>query len=194
MEKKIAPRVLVIGFGNPGRLDDGLGPALAAALEERDLPGVVVESNYQLSVEDAAEIAQHEVVIFADAHVSCEGPFVFQRIVPRRQESFTSHSVQPDAVLGLALEVFSGKTAGYLLGIRGHEFNEFEERLSEAANANLDAALDFIIALLEQADLGRFAHEAEADNDAPSLAGADPVIVAELARASHDGAPRSDSK
>ena len=29
-----APRnVLLIGFGNPGRLDDGLGPALAAEIE-----------------------------------------------------------------------------------------------------------------------------------------------------------------
>ena len=34
------PKIVVIGYGNPGRLDDGLGPALAEAKEnfERYLP------------------------------------------------------------------------------------------------------------------------------------------------------------
>ena len=54
-----AADILLIGFGNPGRLDDGLGPALADAIEKLALPGVTVESNYQLTVEDAAEIAKH---------------------------------------------------------------------------------------------------------------------------------------
>ena len=52
-----APRILVIGYGNPGRLDDGLGPAVASAMEEFNLPGVSVDSNYQLTVEDAASAA-----------------------------------------------------------------------------------------------------------------------------------------
>jgi len=30
-------KVLLIGFGNPGRLDDGLGPALAEIFEEKSL-------------------------------------------------------------------------------------------------------------------------------------------------------------
>ena len=192
-EATVAPRVLVLGFGNPGRLDDGLGPALAAAVRDRGLPGVTVESNYQLSVEDAAEVARHDVVIFADAHVSCEAPFVFQRVAPRRQESFSSHSLRPDAVLGLALDLFSGNTSGYLLGIRGHAFNEFEERLSEAARANLDAALSFVIRLLEQADRDLFAQAADAFGAALSLR-EPPGIVAELARTSTSEGPRSDAK
>jgi hydrogenase maturation protease len=31
-----SPRVLVIGYGNPGRQDDGLGPAAAAEIEKLD--------------------------------------------------------------------------------------------------------------------------------------------------------------
>jgi len=62
-----AATVLVIGYGNPGRRDDGLGPALAERLQELRLPGVDVDADYQLTVEDAAAAAEHDVVVFADA-------------------------------------------------------------------------------------------------------------------------------
>lgn len=141
-------RILVIGYGNPGRLDDGLGPALAAALEPLDLPGVTVESNYQLAVEDAAQVAEYDAVIFADATVSGPDPFEFRRIEPSRRESFTSHAVAPEAVLAMAHDLFGAESAGFVMAIRGHEFNEFGERLSGAASANLDAAVQHLKSVL----------------------------------------------
>lgn len=143
-------KILVMGFGNPGRLDDGLGPALAARLEALGLPGVTVDSDYQLTIEDAAEVAAHDVAIFVDAHVSCPPPFVFERLLPRPSASFSSHSVRPDAVLGLAHTLFGGATEGYVLGIRGHAFNEFGEHLSPEARANLDAAYEFLVTSLQR--------------------------------------------
>ena len=53
-------RTLVLGFGNPGRLDDGLGPAVVEALRAYELPGVTMDADYQLRVEDAAEIAGYD--------------------------------------------------------------------------------------------------------------------------------------
>ena len=47
-------RILLLGFGNPGRQDDGLGPALVQAIEEMEIPGVRAEADYQLNIEDAA--------------------------------------------------------------------------------------------------------------------------------------------
>ena len=35
-------RTLLLGWGNPGRLDDGLGPALAETIERLALPGLTV--------------------------------------------------------------------------------------------------------------------------------------------------------
>lgn len=154
------PKILVLGFGNPGRLDDGLGPALAARLEALGLPGVTVDSDYQLTVEDAAQIAAHDVVIFVDAHVSCPPPFVFERLAPRPSASFSSHSVRPDAVLGLAHTLFGGHTEGYVLGVRGQAFNEFGEGLSAEAGVNLDAALDFLVASLTAHRFDATAYEA----------------------------------
>lgn len=157
----MAPRtskVLVIGYGNPGRRDDGLGPALAEALEGLNLPGVTIDSDYQLTVEDAAAVAEHEVVVFADADLAAPEPFWFRKIEPGPSvtsstalgASFSSHSVQPDSVLALAQELFGARTEGYVLGIRGYEFDEFGEALSQRAQANLAAALQFIRPVLRE--------------------------------------------
>jgi len=137
-------KVLVIGYGNPGRIDDGLGPAFVKALEQLNLPGISTISDYQLNVEHAAELAGCDVVIFADADTAAEAPFRFDRIHPETDTtSFTTHHVSPQAVLGMALEMFDAMPKAYVLGIRGYEFDDFEEKLSDKAADNLQAALAF---------------------------------------------------
>lgn len=136
--------MLVIGFGNPGRLDDGLGPAVAEGIGAQALPGVTADADYQLQVEDAAAVAAHDVVIFADAAVSGREPFSFRPTQARTDASFTTHSLAPEAVLGLAREMFGAQAEAYTLAIRGYAFNEFGEGLSEKAAANRDAALRFM--------------------------------------------------
>jgi hydrogenase maturation protease len=143
------PKFLLIGYGNPGRLDDGLGPALAEAIESLDLPGVTVDSDYQLTVEDAAVVAEHDIVIFADASISGDEPFFFKPIQPKSTLSFSSHSVEPDALMALAIDLFGATTKGYALGIRGYEFDEFEEKLTSQAKENLQKAVQFIIPVLK---------------------------------------------
>ena len=146
----MTPRVLVYGYGNPGRLDDGLGPALARDLVARGLAtcdsggSVTVESGYQLQVEDAALVAEQDVVIFADATVSGPGPFELRRLEPRPEAAFTTHAVAPEAVLALAREHFQCDTLGYVLGIRGYRFDDFGEELSPGAQRNLAAAADYM--------------------------------------------------
>ena len=144
-----APRVLLIGYGNPGRLDDGLGPALAETVEKMQLPNVTVDIDYQLIVEDAALIAEHDIVIFADASTDCPEPFFFQSVTPRPALGFSSHSMEPETVMALAAQLFDRVPQGYTLGIRGHKFNDFGEVISEPAQKNLNQALRFIVDLLK---------------------------------------------
>lgn len=151
-------RVKVIGYGNPGRLDDGLGPALAARLEALDLPGVEVDSNYQLNIEDAESISGSDYAVFADASTDGEGPFYFRPLKPGPPLTFTSHSLPPASVLRLAQDLFGSKTRAYVLGIRGYEFNEFGEKLSEGAQSNLNAALAFLAARLQSNDPSALEH------------------------------------
>jgi hydrogenase maturation protease len=148
-------RILLYGYGNPGRGDDGLGPALAAALDGFGGPGVAVDANYQLTVEDAAEICAYAAVVFADAAVRGPAPFCFARVSvhsgidagigdssPGRL-GWTSHSVSPAQVVGLARGLFGSNVQAYTLGIRGYEFAELEEVLSAGAKENLAAAVTF---------------------------------------------------
>ena len=154
-----ARRVLVIGYGNPGRADDGLGPALAAAIEAMGLPGVTVEANYQLAVEDSALVAEHDVTVIVDATTAGPDPFTFGPLEPAREVAFSTHSMSPGGVLALAREHFGSTTPAYLLQIRGHEFDRFEERLTKSARANLARAVEFLAGLIRTRtfDDGRFA-------------------------------------
>lgn len=138
------PKILFIGYGNPGRLDDGLGPALAARIEALSLKGMTVEADYQLSVEKAFDVSKHDIVIFADAAVRGKAPFFFKEIHPRPPLNLGSHSVSPDAVLFFAERLFHSRARAYVLGIRGYEFNGYNERLSELAEKNLEEAFQFV--------------------------------------------------
>ncbi|MDD4871311.1 MAG: hydrogenase maturation protease [Kiritimatiellae bacterium] len=152
-------RVLVIGYGNPGRLDDGLGPALAAAIEGLDLPGVSVESDYQLTIEHAHDVANYDVVIFADADVNINAPFYFRRLVPQVSAGLGSHDVSPGEIISLALMLFGATTRSYLLGIRGYKFDEFGEILSDMAGKNLELAVDFVSNVVRKGNFDEAAEE-----------------------------------
>jgi hydrogenase maturation protease len=142
-------KVLLIGYGNPAREDDGLGPAAAQAIEKLGIEGVSVDSNYQLTVEDAASAAYHDVVVFVDAATQGKDPVVFYELEPKRRESFTSHSVDPEAILGLTHDLFNAETRGFMLGIRGYSFDMFKEEMTTEALKNLEAAVKFITPLLQ---------------------------------------------
>jgi hydrogenase maturation protease len=157
-----AAGVLVIGYGNPGRLDDGLGPAAAAAVEELHLAGVTVESDYQLTVEDAELVSRHRLALFIDAAVSGAEPFSLQRVQEQADASFSSHSVNAGQVMHLAHELFAADAAGYVLGIRGYAFNDFSEQLSPPARHNLDAAVAFLAELLRNSDVDAVIAQLEA--------------------------------
>ena len=147
---------LILGWGNPGRRDDGLGPALAAAVAADAPAGVTVDTDYQLQVEDAAELARHARVLLVDADRSGGEPFTLRRLAPGSGSlAFSSHSVTPQALLALSRDLFGSVPETWLMGIRGYEFDEFGEGLSPRAGANLAAATTFVRAAL---DAGAF-HE-----------------------------------
>ncbi|OGV62528.1 MAG: hypothetical protein A2498_15565 [Lentisphaerae bacterium RIFOXYC12_FULL_60_16] len=158
---------VLIGFGNPGRCDDGLGPALVDAVSTLGLPGLTTESDYQLTVEDADLVAHHEVAVFADADVSCREPFRFHRIQPGPSARFSSHAVEAPEVMALAQQLFGATTRAYALGIRGYRFNAYDERISPEARRNLDAAVRFI----EHVIRNRSFEEALTDTSEPSARG-----------------------
>ena len=134
------PPILVIGYGNPGRGDDGLGPAAAAAIGGIGWPNVTVMDNYQLAIEDSIEVARHDLVWFVDAAVAGERRCTARRVVPAFGLSFTSHLLEPAALLAIAEQQFEARPEAWLLSIRGHAFG-FGEGLSQRARSNLAQAV-----------------------------------------------------
>jgi hydrogenase maturation protease len=134
------PRILVLGYGNPGRQDDGLGPAVAAGIDGLGWANVTAYDNYQLTIEDALDVAAHEIVWFVDAAKTGPTPYVVQGLSPAATIEFTSHIVRPEAVLAIARQCYGAAPQAFLLAVRGYGF-EFVEALTPAAADNLNAAL-----------------------------------------------------
>lgn len=142
--------MILIGYGNPGRGDDGLGPAFSQRLAGRALSELEIDTDYQLVAEHALTISGHEVVVFADAEMGGENPFSFQEIAAGAPEVLGSHSLKPQTVLALCETLYGAKPRAYVLGISGHEFGEVKEGLSEKALKNLDDAEAFFLDWLSE--------------------------------------------
>ena len=140
-------KILILGYGNPGRQDDGLGVTLVDELnkwaEEADLDVVYTDSNYQLNLEDAATISNFDLVVFADASKEDIDQFKLTGIEPSSVVDFSMHSVSPAFVLYLCEQIFHYKPEAYLLHIKGYEW-EFMEKPTDKAIMNLEAALDYV--------------------------------------------------
>jgi hydrogenase maturation protease len=141
-------KILVYGYGNPGRQDDGVGVQLVKELEEwankHQMNNVVFESNYQLNIEDAEIIRNFDLVIFADASVEdLPDPVTLTRLDGENELSFTSHAASPGYVVHLCTKLFDITPESYLLHIRGYEW-DFKEGLSEKGTASLEMALEMM--------------------------------------------------
>jgi hydrogenase maturation protease len=146
------PTTLVLGYGNPGRQDDGLGPRLAAAVESWEVPGVRVDSAYQLQLEDVALLRDVARVIFLDADISQAEPWKLRRLAPEGGIDFTSHGLGPARVLGIAAEVLGARPEAWLFTVRGYCFEPFTESLSVGATDNFEMALPVLRDFLARLD------------------------------------------
>jgi hydrogenase maturation protease len=142
----------LIGYGNPGRCDDGLGPAFAARIADRSLAGLKVSTDYQLTVDHALKIAEARQVVFVDALMGDPAPFRFARVEPSIASDLSSHSLAPESVLALARTLFSAEPPAYVLGISGREFGKIREGLSREAEENLRLAEAFFLGWHENQD------------------------------------------
>ena len=141
--------ILVLGYGNPGRQDDGLGPEIVRELEKLQLPGLTLDADYQLSIEHAADLEQADNVIFVDAAVNGPEPFQLKRLEVSRSIEFTSHALGPESVLAICEDTYRRRPEALLVGVRGYSF-EFAEGLTERARQNRPLALELIKLLIDQ--------------------------------------------
>jgi hydrogenase maturation protease len=141
-------RILIYAYGNPGRQDDGLGNSFVEEVEawirKEDLHHIELESNYQLNIEDADNIADKDIVIFVDASTEDIDDIRFTEVTPSEGRSeFTTHAASPAFILALCHKLYNKYPRTYLLQIRGYEW-AFREELSGKAKNNLKIALKYM--------------------------------------------------
>jgi len=140
--------IVVYGYGNPGRQDDGLGPACIRLIEnwlsQHPEINVQTDCNYQLNIEDAEVISTRKLAIFVDATMAEMESFSFERVNPSNAKvEFTMHAVSPAFVLDLCQKIYDSSPETWLLSIKGYEW-DFGEQLSYTALKNLNTAYDFL--------------------------------------------------
>jgi len=142
----VAP-TLVFAVGNLSRGDDAVGPLLAERLDALALEGVEVLVDYQLQVEHALDLEQRERVIFIDACVDTDAPYVERDLHPDRGLPHTSHALEPRHVLETYRRVTGREPPpATLIGVRGLRF-ELGEGLSPVAASGCAAAWPRLLAL-----------------------------------------------
>jgi hydrogenase maturation protease len=130
-------RLLVIGFGNPLRSDDGLGWRIAERLAA-EWPEAEVITCQQLTPELAEPISRAARVAFVDAAADgAPGRLHEQRLLPAAvaPASFTHH-LSPNALLALSEKIYGLLPEAALFTVTGESF-DYGQTLSPAVEAAL---------------------------------------------------------
>lgn len=134
-------KLLIFGYGNPGRGDDALGTLLIERLAQLELEGVTCLVDMQLLIEHASDLTGFDQILFVDADISCGEPFEFSAVHAEKDSSYTSHTLTPAALLFVYLQIYQhAAPPAFLLRIRGYHF-ELGDTLSARAGVNLEAAI-----------------------------------------------------
>lgn len=132
--------ILLIGYGNTLRRDDGIGIQVAESLAATDLPGVRVQTVHQLVPELAAELAEARAVLFVDA--TLDPGRIAVELTPVAAQEITdgsTHHVDPRTLLALTRAVYGRAPEAWWLTVPGQDFG-FGEGLSATARRNAQIA------------------------------------------------------
>jgi len=138
--------LLVIGYGNTLRRDDGVGPRVAAAVEGLRLPGVLTMACPQLTPEVADPLSRAGAAVFVDASVERRGAVRLRRLDPSGSSQILAHAADPRVLLALARDAFGRAPKAWMLTIPARELG-FGERLSRPAALGLRDAVRAVRAL-----------------------------------------------
>jgi hydrogenase maturation protease len=140
------PRVLIIGYGNPMKSDDGLGwyvaQALSVQIVSRDVKVICCQ---QLTPENSEEASRAELVVFIDARqggppgeIHHEAILLDKgRLDKGRSRSFIhTHDLSPTAILQLSNELYGKAPRAFLVTVSGQQFQDGDS-LSEPVSSAL---------------------------------------------------------
>lgn len=137
--------VLILGYGNPDREDDGVAWHLLDRLARRLDPSgqgmgeetvrafdrVTLQFSLQLMPEMAEQVAMFDRVLFIDAHTGSEPEdLTWQPLTAHFQQSPFTHHMTPATLLSIAESLYGSRPQAVLVALRGFAFG-FQRGLSE---------------------------------------------------------------
>ena len=134
--------ILIVGYGNPLRSDDGLGCLVAEQL--RNLPHAQVLACHQLTSDLAELLSKVEMVVFIDAATGGEhGGLRCEQVFPETSALRFSHVLSPAAVLGVAQQLYGAAPRAFVVSLCGECF-ELGEGLSPKIAAKLPEVVGLV--------------------------------------------------
>jgi hydrogenase maturation protease len=160
-------KLLLIGYGNPDREDDGvawhilreltikLGLNAPDSYEDEFPESDLIDFAFhlQLTPEMAEDITSYDRVCFVDAHTGKIPENV--RLIPVESEfqhSPFTHHLTPQSLLSMCETIYGKKPAAALLSVLGHRFL-FTRQLSEETAALVHRAVDLIWDWIQSKDI-----------------------------------------
>jgi hydrogenase maturation protease len=142
--------VLVIGYGNVLRSDDGVGWHVADRLaDDPRVLGSTLLHVHQLTPELALDVSRASLVVLVDAqHGPDPGAFVVDRVTAVDDTATTwSHHLDPSSLVGLAVELYGSAPDVYTVGV-GVASLEAGDELSPAVRSALPGIVDAVADLI----------------------------------------------
>jgi hydrogenase maturation protease len=151
-------KLLIIGYGNPDREDDGVAWHILRALTiklglvspesyEDEFPEYVLIDfafHLQLTPEMAEDISAYPYVCFVDAHTgNIPEPVRLVNVESEFQASPFTHHLTPQSSLAMCETIYEKKPEAVLLSVLGHRFL-FSRQLSEETAQLVPEAVELI--------------------------------------------------
>jgi hydrogenase maturation protease len=146
----VTGRVLVVGYGNALRSDDGLGWHVAERLAvDPRFGGVEILQRHQLTPELALDVSAAAVVVFVDATTSLSSGEVSVERVERLEHAGDtwSHHVSPSGLVALSQQLYGRSAEVYVVSC-GMQSDEMGERLSPVVEAAMPTVIDAVAELV----------------------------------------------
>jgi hydrogenase maturation protease len=135
--------LLVVGFGNTLRCDDGVGPRVAEAVELLGLTGVLTLSCHQLTPELAYPVSMAGNVVFVDAAVDEPGTLSMRRLEPMDSSLVLEHAPDPRTLLALSRDAYGRAPSAWMITVPA-EVLGFGEELSPVARRGVRKAVEAV--------------------------------------------------
>ena len=148
------PQIVILGYGNTLRGDDGLGYRAAERLAPLEMHGRVrVIASHQLSIDFAELIADAELVIFVDASRDGAPGEIRSEVLAARptsaEDDVMTHHLTPQSLLSLSKTLYGGSPEAVVVTVSGESF-DLSEDLSPLVEAQLQTVILHVQSLLDE--------------------------------------------